>query len=83
PHTSLWAQRGNPDVTYAGQSIDQMIAAFMAEEKISGMAVAIVQAPYITRVTGYGLGDVAARRLSASHTMFDIGQMANAYLAVA
>lgn len=83
PHTSLWAQRGNPDVAYAGHSIDQMIAAFMAEEKISGMAVAIVQAPYITRVTGYGLGDIAGRRLSASHTMFDIGQMANAYLAVA
>lgn len=82
-HSSAWAQRGNPDVAYAGQSIDQMIATFMKEEGISGMAVAIVQAPYITRATGYGLSDVAARRLSASNTMFDIGQMANAYLAVA
>jgi D-alanyl-D-alanine carboxypeptidase len=82
-HSSAWAQRGNPDVTYAGQSIDQMISAFMAEQGVSGMAVAIVQAPYITRVTGYGLSDVASRRLSASNTMFDIGQMANAYLAVA
>ncbi|EJL78457.1 hypothetical protein PMI15_04306 [Polaromonas sp. CF318] len=82
-HSSAWAQRGNPDVAYAGQSIDQMISTFMAEQGISGMAVAIVQAPYITRVTGYGLGDVASRRLSASNTLFDIGQMANAYLAVA
>jgi D-alanyl-D-alanine carboxypeptidase len=82
-HSSVWAQRGNPDVAYAGQSIDQMISAFMAEEGISGMAIAIVQAPYITRVTGYGVSDVAARRLSASNTMFDISQMANAYLAVA
>lgn len=82
-HTSAWAQRGNPDVAYAGQSIDQMISGFMAEQGISGMAVAIVQAPYITRVTGYGLSDVASRRLSASNTMFDVGQMANAYLAVA
>jgi CubicO group peptidase (beta-lactamase class C family) len=80
--SSAWAQRGNPDVAYAGQSIDQMIATFMKEEGISGMAVAIVQAPYITRATGYGLSDIAARRLSASNTMFDIGQMANAYLAV-
>jgi len=82
-HSGAWAQRGNPDVAYAGQSIDQMISAFMAEQGVSGMAVAIVQAPYITRVTGYGLSDVASRRLSASNTMFDIGQMANAYLAVA
>lgn len=82
-HSSAWAQRGNPEVAYAGQSIDQMISTFMAEQGISGMAVAIVQAPYITRVTGYGLSDVASRRLSASNTMFDIGQMANAYLAVA
>ncbi|SDM55260.1 serine hydrolase [Polaromonas sp. JS666] len=82
-HSSAWAQRGNPDVAYAGQSIDQMISGFMAEQGISGMAVAIVQAPYITRMTGYGLSDVASRRLSASNTMFDIGQMANAYLSVA
>ena len=77
------AQRGNPEMTFAGETVDQMIAAFMKENDVPGMAVAIVQAPYITRATGYGLADAETGRLVASHTLFDIGQMAEAYLAVA
>jgi D-alanyl-D-alanine carboxypeptidase len=77
------AQRGNPEMTFAGETVDQMIAAFMKENDVPGMAVAIVQAPYITRATGYGLADAETRRLVASHTLFDIGEMAEAYLAVA
>lgn len=70
-------------MTFGGETIDQMIATYMQENDVPGMAVAIVQAPYITRVTGYGLADTETRRLAASHTLFDIGQMAEAYLAVA
>lgn len=81
--STLQAQRGNPEMEYAGQSVDQMIAAFMKEHGVPGMAVAIVQAPYITRVTGYGVADLETQRLSSSHTLFDIGQMAEAYIAVA
>ncbi len=77
------AQRGNPVMAFAGQSIDAMIADFMAENDIPGMALAIVQAPYIPRVTGYGLADTGKRLLASSNTLFDIGQMANAYTAVA
>jgi D-alanyl-D-alanine carboxypeptidase len=77
------AQRGNPEMTFAGETVDQMIAAFMKENDVPGMAVAIVQAPYITRATGYGLSDAETHRLVASHKLFDIGEMAEAYLAVA
>ena len=35
-HSSAWAQRGNPDVAYAGQSIDQMISGFMAPARRRG-----------------------------------------------
>jgi CubicO group peptidase (beta-lactamase class C family)/uncharacterized protein (DUF302 family) len=80
---SLRAQRGNPDVSFAGETVDRMIATFMKDHDVPGMAVAIVQAPYITRVTGYGLADAESRRLAASNTLFDVGQMAEAYLAVA
>jgi D-alanyl-D-alanine carboxypeptidase len=80
---ALWAQRGNPDVSFAGETVDQMIAAYMKEHDVPGMAVAIVQAPYITRVTGYGLADAETRRLASSNTLFDVGQMAEAYVAVA
>lgn len=81
--STLQAQRGNPEMEYAGQSVDQMIVAFMKEHGVPGLAVAIVQAPYITRVTGYGVADLETQRLSSSHTLFDIGQMAEAYIAVA
>ncbi len=79
----LFAQRGNPGVAYAGESVDQMIAAYMKEHDVPGMAVAIVQAPYITRVTGYGLAGAETQPLTSSNTLFDIGQMAEAYIAVA
>jgi D-alanyl-D-alanine carboxypeptidase len=77
------AERGNPDMTISGESVDEMIATFMREEGISGLALAIVQAPYIPRVTGYGLADQASRRLVGSHTLFDLGPLVDAYLSVA
>lgn len=77
------AQRGNPQMAFAGQSIDEMVADFMAEHAIPGLALAIVQAPYIPRVTGYGLADVGKKLLVSSNTLFDLGQMIEAYTGVA
>ena len=77
------AARGNPDMSFGGETVDSMIASFMREHAVDGMAVAIVQAPYITRVTGYGLADRDRRTLVADNTLFDVGQMRHAYTAVA
>src|SRR3954452_1176676 len=79
----LHAQRGNPRLSYAGQSIDDMIAGFMADHDVDGMALAIVQAPYIPRAGGYGFADRDRKLLASTNTLFDLGQMAEAYTAVA
>ena len=55
--------RGNPRVEHLGASVDQMIYEFMEAERIPGMTLAIVQAPYITRLVSYGLTDIAEKCL--------------------
>ena len=75
--------RGNPDIALDGQRVDAMISAYMREHEVPGMSLAIVQAPYITRAGGYGISDVRRATLVAVNTMFDIGQMRNAFSAVA
>jgi CubicO group peptidase (beta-lactamase class C family)/uncharacterized protein (DUF302 family) len=77
------AQRGNPAVQFEGESIDAMVAAFMKEHRIPGMTLAIVQAPYISRVVGYGVADVETGLLASPKTLWNIGQMTQAYTAVA
>jgi CubicO group peptidase (beta-lactamase class C family) len=77
------AQRGNPNMEFGDRSIDGMVADFMAEHDVPGMALAIVQAPYITRATGFGVSDKQKKLLVGTNTLFDIGEMANAYTAVA
>ena len=77
------AQRGNPSVQFNDQTIDQMIAAFMAERQIPGVTLAIVQAPYISRIVGYGVTNVETKRLASPKTLWNVGQMARAYTAVA
>ena len=47
--------RGSADVTYLGRAVDEMIWHFMDENQIPGLTLAIVQAPYIPRVVGYGM----------------------------
>jgi CubicO group peptidase (beta-lactamase class C family) len=79
----LVAQRGNPAMELGGQSVDGMIAGFMKEHGVAGMAVAIVQAPYVTRSTGYGLSDAERRTLVSGNTIFNVGQMRNAFTGVA
>ncbi|MBI5568401.1 MAG: serine hydrolase [Desulfomonile tiedjei] len=77
------AERGNPMAEFDGQTIDAMIGEFMKEHRIPGMTLAIVQAPYISRVVGYGVSDVEKRLLASPKTLWSVGQMTQAYTAVA
>ncbi len=77
------AQRGNANVQFEGQTIDEMVAAFMKEHRIPGMTLAIVQAPYIPRVVGYGVSDVEKGLLASPKTLWNVGQITQAYTAVA
>lgn len=54
--------RGNPDISYLGHTVGQMIWSFMKKQKIDGLILAIVQAPYIPRAAGYGYSDSQRRR---------------------
>jgi D-alanyl-D-alanine carboxypeptidase len=83
PVQQTCAERGNPRVEFEGQAIDAMIADFMKEHRIPGMTLAIVQAPYISRVVGYGTSDVERGLLASPKTLWHIGQMTQAYTAVA
>ncbi len=78
-----YAERGNPMVEFEGQTIDATIGAFMKEHRIPGMTLAIVQAPYIPRVVGYGVSDVEKGLLASPKTLWNVGQMTQAYTAVA
>lgn len=75
--------RGSADISYLGRSIDEMIWDFMREEGIDGLTMAIVQAPYIPRVVGYGFSDYKEKRLSSSNTMWPIGKISQGFIAVA
>ncbi|MBL9162455.1 MAG: serine hydrolase [Planctomycetaceae bacterium] len=77
------AERGNPRVEFDGQTIDAMVADFMEEQRIPGMTLAIVQAPYIPRVVGYGVSNVEKGLLASPKTLWNVGQMTQAYTAVA
>ena len=75
--------RGNARVAYLGQSIDRMVYEFMEEEGIPGLTLAIVQAPYIPRVVGYGVTDIREGRLAAVRTLWPAGPISQGFAAVA
>ena len=75
--------RGSADVSYLGRTVDEMIYSFMEERKIPGLTLAIVQAPYIPRVVGYGFSDAGERRLASANTMWPAGPISQAFAAVA
>lgn len=81
--STLNAGRGNFRTVYKGQSVDDLVIRYMEDNQVPGMALCIVQAPYITRVVGYGIADMESKRLVATRTVFNVGQLANAYTAVA
>lgn len=75
--------RGSADVSYLGRTVDEMIWSFMEEQQIPGLTLAIVQAPYIPRVVGYGLANAGQRRLATANTMWPAGPISQAFAAVA
>ncbi|WP_058535838.1 serine hydrolase [Legionella saoudiensis] len=77
------SSRGDFRTIYQGKSVDDLVIEYMEQHAIPGMSLAIVQAPYITRVVGYGLADVQSKRLVSTRTLFNIGQISTAFTAVA
>lgn len=75
--------RGNVQVAYQSKAIDQMIYEFMEEQGIPGMTLAIVQAPYIPRVVGYGVTNCERGNLAAAKTLWPIGPISQGFTAVA
>jgi CubicO group peptidase (beta-lactamase class C family)/uncharacterized protein (DUF302 family) len=75
--------RGNPKTAYLNKSVDQMIYDFMEKENIPGLVLAIVQAPYIPRVVGYGISDIQKQLLASTNTIWAVGPISQAYAAVA
>ncbi len=56
---------------------------FMKEQEIPGLTLAIVQAPYIPRVVGYGFSDAGQKRLASVNTLWPAGPVSQGYAAVA
>lgn len=83
PFQKISAERGNPRIEYEGMTIDEMIANFMERHEIPGMTLAIVQAPYIPRVVGYGVSNIENKLLASPKTLWNIGQISCGYTAVA
>lgn len=75
--------RGSADISYLGKTVDDMIWEFMNEKEIYGLSMAIVQAPYIPRVVGYGFSDKKQERLSSVNTMWTIGPISQGFAAIA
>lgn len=75
--------RGSSKVAHLGRSIDQMIYEFMEAEGIPGLTLAIVQAPYIPRVVGYGVADLEEERLASTKTVWPAGPISQGFAAVA
>ncbi|KTD04961.1 serine hydrolase [Fluoribacter gormanii] len=82
-NTHSGSGRGDIHTLYRGQSVDNLIIEYMEENNIPGMSLAIVQAPYITRVVGYGFADTEKKRLVSTRTLFHVGQLTHAFTAVA
>lgn len=75
--------RGDTDVSYLGKTVDRMVWEFMEERGIDGLTLAIVQAPYIPRVVGYGFSDARQRRLASVNTLWPAGPISQGFTAVA
>jgi CubicO group peptidase (beta-lactamase class C family)/uncharacterized protein (DUF302 family) len=81
PAYRLW--RGSPVLESHGVTIDQMIADFVREHHLPGIAMAIVQAPYIPRSAGYGVINLENDELASTRTMWNIGPITQGFTAVA
>jgi len=75
--------RGKAALSVRGKYIDQRIAEFMEKNSVPGLAMAIVQAPYIPRSAGYGVASATDDELASTRTMWNIGPMSQGFTAVA
>ena len=75
--------RGKAELAVRGKTIDQRIAEFMAANDVPGLAMAIVQAPYIPRSAGYGRASLAHDELASTRTMWAMGPITQGFTAVA
>lgn len=81
PHLPI--VRGEPNLSLRGESIDTLVAAFIARHQLPGLTMAIVQAPYIPRSAGYGKASLELDELASTKTMWNVGPITQAFTAVA
>jgi CubicO group peptidase (beta-lactamase class C family)/uncharacterized protein (DUF302 family) len=75
--------RGSAVLQSHGETIDKMIADFVAKNHLPGITMAIVQAPYIPRSAGYGRINLDNDELASTRTMWNVGPLTQAFTAVA
>lgn len=75
--------RGCRRTEYCGRNVDRMVYEFIERENIPGLTLAIVQAPYISRVVGYGYADATTHRLASTNTIWAAADISQAFCAVA
>ncbi|WP_296340707.1 serine hydrolase [Reyranella sp.] len=75
--------RGKAALEVRGKFIDQRIAEFMEKHDVPGLAMAIVQAPYIPRSAGYGRASLTHDELASTRTTWNIGPLTQGFTAVA
>lgn len=75
--------RGEYRLATYGETIDKLVADFIEKNKLPGMTMAIVQAPYIPRSAGYGKTSLDLDELASTKTMWNIGPVTQAFTAVA
>lgn len=75
--------RGGALLESHGQTIDTMIAEFVARNHLPGITMAIVQAPYIPRSAGYGRINLDNDELASTKTLWNVGPITQAFTAIA
>lgn len=75
--------RGKAALEVRGKFIDQRIAEFMEKHDVPGVAMAIVQAPYIPRSAGYGRASLTHDELASTRTSWNVGPLTQGFTAVA
>ena len=75
--------RGKAALSVRGQFIDQRIAEFVEKHSLPGLAMAIVQAPYIPRSAAYGRASIVHDELASTKTMWNVGPITQGFTAVA
>jgi len=77
---STYAQTGLP--TNQIEKVDRYVANRVAEQRIPGAALAIVEQDHITRVKGFGVADPTGRPVT-SETPFILGSLSKSFTALA